>query len=68
MFEEEQQVHLDQGVRRGVPQAKGVPGQSPSVVQAIARYFAPPVLRGRCAGAGPSAEANILCEQTIARA
>jgi len=27
--EEEQQVHLDQGVRRGVPQAEGVPGQSP---------------------------------------
>jgi len=29
MSEEEQQVHLDQGVRRGVPQAEGVPGQTP---------------------------------------
>ena len=75
VFKEEQQVHLDQGVRGGVPQAEGVPSQSPSVVQATAGYSAPPVLRsdrtgdqfGPCAGAGPSAEAYILCEQSIAR-
>ena len=76
MPEEEQQVHLSQVVRRGVPQAKGVPGQSPSVVQATTGYSAPLVLRsdgagdqfGPCAGAGPSAEGYILCDQNIARA
>jgi len=48
--EEEQQVHLDLGVRRGVPQAEGVLIQSPSVVQATTRYSTSPVLH--CDGAG----------------
>jgi len=63
-------------VRIGVPQAEGVLGQTPSVVQAAAGYSASFVLRiyrmgdqfGPCAGTGPSAEANILCEQSIAEA
>ena len=76
MFEEEQQVHLDQRMRRGLSQVERVPGQFSSVVQTTTRYSAPPVLRrdgagnqlGPCAGAGPSSEAYILCEQSIARA
>ena len=76
MSKEEQQFHLDHEVRRGVPQAEGVLSQSSSVVQAIARYFTSLVLRcdgasdqfNPGAGAGPSAEAYILCEQSIARA
>ena len=63
-------------MRRGVPQAEGVPDQSSSVVQTTTRFSAPPVLH--CdgvgnqfdprAGVGPSAKAYILCEQSIARA
>ena len=35
---------MDQGVRRGVPQAEGVSGQSNSVMQVAAGYLASLVL------------------------
>jgi len=69
---EEQQVHLDQRMQRGVPQVERILGQSPSVVQAIARYSTSPNGAGDQfgprAGARLSAETHILCKQSIARA
>ncbi|XP_068504573.1 uncharacterized protein [Phaseolus vulgaris] len=73
---EKQQVRLDQRVRRGVFEAKGVPGQSTSIVQAIARYPAPPLLRSyregdqfcSATGARPGVEANLFRQQGVARA
>jgi len=50
-----------QGVQRGVPKTKGVLDQSTNVVQATAGYPTSPVL-------GPGAEANLLCQQSIAGA
>ena len=45
MFEKEQQVCMDQGMWRIVSQIEGIPSQSPSVVQATARYPALFVVR-----------------------
>ena len=69
MFEEEQQVRMDQRVRRGVLKAERVPSQSASVVQDTARYSTSSILRGYRKGdqlgsttrAGLGAEADILC-------
>jgi len=60
---------MDLRVRGGVPQTEGVPGQSTSIVQAIAGYSTLSVLRsyrtgdqfGPCARAGLGVEANLLC-------
>ena len=60
---------MDQGVRRGVPQAEGVPGHSTSVVQVATGYSTSSVLRSYRAGdqfgpgarVGPGAKANLLC-------
>jgi len=67
---------MDPGVRRGICKAEGVLAQSTSVVQARARYPAPPILRdhregdqfGPIAGARPGAEVNLLRQQGVARA
>ena len=57
-------------MRRGIPQAKGVPSQSTSVMQAAAGYLASLVLDqfGPCAGTRPGTKADLLCEQITAGA
>jgi len=63
-------------VQRGVCEAEGVLGQPTGVVQARAKYPAPPILRGHIesnqfgpvTGARPGADANLLRQQSVARA
>jgi len=63
-------------VRRAVLKAGGVLGQSTNVVQATTGYSTLLVLHGYrngdqfgfAARAGPSAEANLLCQQSVTRA
>jgi len=60
---------MDQRVRKGIPEAEGVPGQSASVVQPVTGYSTSSVLRsyrtgeqfGPCARAGLGTKANLLC-------